>query len=153
MGVVKIFKVKFYRGNGKPDYHGMKGKGVDRMPWCETLRKWVNWTLRCPLTSNFPDQIVSWEWEDWLSWNESDGSRSDALIWNTKEMSQLDAALTLLPLTLTFDLEFSRSNYISGIGGPIVMEWKGQESLECLDMKHNHYVTSEQRIVLGTVVT
>ena len=24
---------------------GMKGTGVDRMPWCETLRKWVNWML------------------------------------------------------------------------------------------------------------
>ena len=24
----------------------MKGTGVVRMPWCETLRKWVNWMLR-----------------------------------------------------------------------------------------------------------
>ena len=38
-------------------------------------------------------------------------------MWNTKEISQLDAALTGIPLTLTFDLEFSRSNCISGMGG------------------------------------
>ena len=41
---------------------------------------------------------------------------------NTKEMSQLDTALTWVPLNLTFDLEFSRSNCILGMGGPIVME-------------------------------
>ena len=39
-------------------------------------------------------------------------------------------------LTLTFDLEFSRSNCISGMGGPIVMEWKGRESIGCPDVKH-----------------
>ena len=41
-----MFKVKLYLGNRRPDCHGTKGTGVDRMPWCETLRKWVNWTLR-----------------------------------------------------------------------------------------------------------
>ena len=41
-----IFKVKLYFGNGSPDCHGTKGTGVDRMPWCETLRKWVNWMWR-----------------------------------------------------------------------------------------------------------
>ena len=40
------FKVKLYIGNGRPDCHAMKGTGVDRMPLCETLRKWVNWMLR-----------------------------------------------------------------------------------------------------------
>ena len=40
-----IFKVNLYFGNGRPDCHGMKGTGVDRMPWCETLQKWVNWML------------------------------------------------------------------------------------------------------------
>ena len=40
-----IFNVKLYLGNGRPDCHGTKGTGVDRMPWYETLRKWVNWTL------------------------------------------------------------------------------------------------------------
>ena len=40
------------------------------------------------------------------------------------------------PLTLNFDLEFSRSNCISGMGGPIVMEWKGRESTGCPDVKH-----------------
>ena len=51
-------------------------------------------------------------------------------MWNTKEMSQLDAVLTGVPLTLTFDLEFPMWNCISGMGGPIVimvMEQKGQE--------------------------
>ena len=54
------------------------------------------------------------------------------------------------PLTLIFDLEFSRSNCISGMGGSIVMERKGQESLGCPDVKHNHYVTPRQRILLPT---
>ena len=40
-----IFKVKLYLGNGRPDCHGMKGTGVNRMPWCKRPRKWVNWTL------------------------------------------------------------------------------------------------------------
>ena len=65
----------------------------------------------------------------------------------------MDTALTGVPLTLTFDLEFSRSNCISGMGGPIVMERKGWESLGCPDVKDNHYVTSRQRILLGTRVT
>ena len=39
------------------------------------------------------------------------------------------------PLTLTFDFKFSRSNCISGMGGPIVMEWKGRESMGCPDVK------------------
>ena len=51
-------------------------------------------------------------------------------------------------LTLTVDLEFSRSNWISGMGGPIVMEWKGRESIRCPDVKHYHYVTSRQKILL-----
>ena len=52
-------------------------------------------------------------------------------MWNTKEMSQLDAALTVVPLALTIDLGFLRSNCISGMGGPIVMERKGQEWIGC----------------------
>ena len=47
----------------------------------------------------------------------------------------------------TFDLEFSRSNCISGMGGSIIMERKGQESLGCPDVKHNHYMTPRQRIL------
>ena len=43
-----IFEVKLYIGNGRPNCHGTKGRGVNRMPWCETLRKWVNWMLRWP---------------------------------------------------------------------------------------------------------
>ena len=39
------------------------------------------------------------------------------------------------------------------MGDPIVMEWKGRESIGCPDVKHNHYVTSKQRILLGTGVT
>ena len=53
-----------------------------------------------------------------------------------KEMSQLDAMLTRVPLTLTFDLEFSRSDCISGMGGPIVMERMGRQSIGCPDVKH-----------------
>ena len=53
-----------------------------------------------------------------------------------KEMSQLDATLTRVPLTLTFDLEFLGSNCISGMGGPIVIERKGWESMGCPDVKH-----------------
>ena len=45
-------------------------------------------------------------------------------MWNKKEMSQMDAMLTSVPFTLTFDLDFFRSNFISGTGGPIVMEWR-----------------------------
>ena len=77
-----IFKVKLYLWNGRPDCHGTKGTGVDRMPWCETLREWVNWTLHWlgylwpwPLTLNFQGQIVSREWEAWFSWNKRDGSQ------------------------------------------------------------------------------
>ena len=57
-------------------------------------------------------------------------------MWNKKEMSLMDATLTRIPLTLTFDLEFSRSNCISGMGGLIVMERKGRESLGCPDVKY-----------------
>ena len=53
-----------------------------------------------------------------------------------KEMSQLDAMLTRVPFTLTFDLELSKSNRISGMGGLIVMERKGRESIGCPDVKH-----------------
>ena len=76
-----IFKVKLYLGNRRPDCHGTKEMGIDRIPWSETLRKWVNWTLRWlgylwpwSLTLNFQGQIVSREWEAWFSWNERDGS-------------------------------------------------------------------------------
>ena len=57
-------------------------------------------------------------------------------MWNKNEMGQLDATLTRVPFTLTFDLEFSRSNYISEMGGPIVVERKGCESISCPDVKH-----------------
>ena len=76
-----IYKVRLYLRNGRPDCHGTKGTRVARMPWCETQRKWVYWTL-------------------------------------------------------TFDLKFSRSNGISGMGGPIVFERKGRESIGCPDVKH-----------------
>jgi len=59
---------------------------------------------------------------------------------NKKEMSQLKGTLTWVPLTLTFDLEFSRSflpsNRIVGIcyilrmDGPIDAKQKGNESTE-----------------------
>ena len=66
-------------------------------------------------------------------------------MWNTKEMSQMDTALTGVLLTLNFHLEFSRWNCIFGMGCLIVMEQKGWELIGCLDMKHNYYVTSRQR--------
>ena len=66
----------------EPDCHGKKGTRVDRMPRCETLKKWVKRTLRwlgylwpLLLTLNFQGQIVSREWETWLSWNERAGSQ------------------------------------------------------------------------------
>ena len=74
-------------------------------------------------------------------------------MWNTKEMSHIGTALTGVYLTFTFDLEFSGSNCISGVGGPIVMERKERESIRYPDVKHNHYVTSRQMILLGIGVT
>ena len=71
---------------------------------------------------------------------------------NKKVMSQLDDTLAWVPLTLTFDFEFSWSNCISGMGGPIVVERKGRESIGCLGVKHNHYATSRQRKLLGAGV-
>ena len=72
-----IFKVKLYLRNGRPNCHGTKGTGVDRILWCYTLRKWVSWILHWlwyfwlwPLTLNFQGQIVSGEWEARLSWEE-----------------------------------------------------------------------------------
>ena len=60
-----IFKVKLYLGNGRPNCHGTKGTGVNRMPSCETLRKWINWTLHwlgyfwpIPFTLKFEGQIT-----------------------------------------------------------------------------------------------
>ena len=73
-----------------------------------------------PLTLNFQGQIESQEWEAWLSWNERDGSQQDALMWNTKEMSHLDAVLTGVHLTLTFDLEFQ--------GQIVSQEWEARLS-------------------------
>ena len=57
-----------------------------------------------------------------------------------KQKGNESATLTRVPLTLTltwtFDLEFSRSNCISGRGGPIAMERKGRELIGCPDVKH-----------------
>ena len=57
-------------------------------------------------------------------------------MWNKKEMSQQDAMLTKVPLTLIFELEFLLPNCILGMGGPIVIEGKGKESIWCPDVKH-----------------
>ena len=38
------------------------------------------------------------------------------------------------------------------MGGLIVMERKGRESIEYPDVKHNQYVTSRQKILLVTGV-
>ena len=92
-----IFRVKFNLGNGRPDCDGTKGTGVDMMPWCETLRKWVNWMLRWlgyiwpwPLNMNFQGEIVSRKWEAGLSWNQGNGgdrmSRCETLRERIKRM-------------------------------------------------------------------
>ena len=79
--------------------NGAHFHGYNRMPWCETLRKWVNWMLH------------------WLGY-----------LWPW-------------PLTLNFQGQ---------MGGPIVIEWKGHESIGCHDVEHSHCVTSRQRMLLGT---
>ena len=53
-------------------------------------------------------------------------------------------------LTLTFDLQFSRSNCISGMEGPIVMEQKWRESIGCPDVKHQGNKPTECCIDWGT---
>ena len=68
--------------------------------------RWLEYLLPWPLTLNFQGQIVSWEWEARLSWNEGNGSQLDALMWNSEEMSQQDAALTGVPLTFILTLNF-----------------------------------------------
>ena len=91
------------------------------------------WNTGChtvPFTSTF--DLDLWPWIFKVKWylgngrpdchGKWDGSGYDALMWNIKEMSQLDTALTGVPLNFTFYLELSRSNCISWIGGPIVME-------------------------------
>ena len=105
---------------------------------------------RVSLTLNFQGQIVPRGWKSRFSWYERDESRLDVLMWNTKEMRRLDAALTGVPLALNCDLEFSRSNCNSGMGGPIVMERKRLESIGSPELKHNHYMTSRQMLLLGT---
>ena len=57
---------------------------------------------------------------------------------DVKQKGNESATLTRLPLTLTLtvDFEFSRSNCISGTGGPIAMERKGRELIGCPDVKH-----------------
>ena len=67
----------------------------------------------------------------------------------TKEMSQLDAVLTGVPLALNFDLEFSRSNCILGMRSPIVMEWKGQDRMPWYETQQLCDFEAE-RILLGT---
>ena len=53
-----IFKVKLYLGNWRPDCHETKGTGVDIMPWCETLMKWISWML--PWLGTF--DLDRWPW-------------------------------------------------------------------------------------------
>ena len=55
-----------------------------------------------------------------------------------KEMSRLDATLTRVSLNLTFDLELwpFKVKFISGMGGPVVMERKGRVWIGCPDVKY-----------------
>ena len=150
-----IFKVKLYLGNGRPDCHGMKGTGVNRMPWCKRPRKLVNWTLHW-LGYLYLDL---WPWifkvKLYLGTGRPDchgtiGARIDRMPWCETLYKWVNRTLCWLGYfwpTFTFDLEFSKSNCISGMGGPIVMEQKGGESMGCPDVKHRHYVTSKQRIL------
>ena len=144
-----IFMVKLYLSNGRPDCHAMKGTGVDRMPGCETLRKWVNWMLR------WMGYLWPWIFKVKLDLG---NRRTDCHGTKGTGVDRMPWCKTLWQwvnwtLTLTFDLEFSRSNCILGMGGLIVMEWKGWESIACPDVKHNHYVTPRQRILLPNGVT
>ena len=70
-------------------------------------------------------------------------------MWHKREMSQLDAALTDVPLNFTFDLEFSRLNCISGMGGLSDMEQKEQKSIGY----NTSCVTSGRRVLLGAGAT
>ena len=53
-----IFKVKLYLGNRRPDCYGTKGTSVDRMPWCEKLRKEL--TGGCADWGTFDLDLWSW---------------------------------------------------------------------------------------------
>ena len=52
-------------------------------------------------------------------------------MWNKKEMSQLDATLTRVPLTLTFD---SQNKLYLGNGRPDCHGTRGRESIGCPDV-------------------
>ena len=147
-----IFKVKLYLGNGRPDCHGTKGTGVDRMPWCEILRKWVSWTLHwlgylSPWRLTF--KVKLYHGNGRPDGHGTRGTGADRMNWC--EILREWVNWTGAYLTLTVDLQ----------GQIISREWearspwdtKGWESIGCPDVKHSHYVTSRQRILLGTGVT
>ena len=130
---------QLYLGNGRTDCHGMKGTGVDKMPGCETLQKWVNWMLFW--------LGYLWPWifkvKLYLGNRRPDchgtkGMGVDGMPWCETLRKWVNWTLRWLgylwPWPLSF--EFSRSNCISGMGGPIVMERRGRELIGCPYVKH-----------------
>ena len=103
-----------------------------------------------PLSCHPPDWTMEGFWQMFSEFYvkfQNAYSPGEHYVWHTlgmtgpidvkqKGMSQLDDTLTRVPLTLTFDLEISRSNCISGMGGPIVMERRGRGSIGCRDVKY-----------------
>ena len=143
-----ICKVTLNSGNGKPNCHEMKGTGVDRMPWCEPLMKWVYWAL-CWL--GYFD-LDLWPWifkiklylgNGRLACHETNGTGVNKMPW-CKALRKRCA--DWVALTLNSDLELSRSTCNSGMGGLIVMERKGRESIARPDVKHNHYVEVQDNV-------
>ena len=133
-----------------PPHHGTKGTGVDRVPWCETLRKWVNWMLR------WLGYLWPWIFEVKLYLGngrpDCHGTKRtgvDRMPWCETLRKWVNWTLRWLeylwpwPLTLNFQ------------GQIVSREWerKGPELIACPDVKHNHCVTSRQRMLLWTGVT
>ena len=79
------------------------------------------------------EKVISQEWECRLTWNERDVSRQ-----NVGPMLWLSMYTSHMTLTLDFQGQILKKNYISGMGWPINMEKKGCESIECW----NHIMTS-----------
>ena len=151
-----IFKVKLYLGNGRTYCHGRKGTRVDRMPWCETLRKWVNCMLR------WLGYLWSWIFKVKLylgngrpDCHETKGTGVDRMPWCETLRQWFNWMLCWLgylwPWSLTLNFQ----------GQLVSQKWearlskneRGRELIGCSDVKHNHYVISRQRILLETGVT
>ena len=150
-----IFKVKLYLRSGRPECHGMKGTGVDGMPWCKIIRKWVNWMLHWlgylwPWPLTFKVKLYYGNGRPHCCGTK--GTGVDRMSWCETLRKWVNWMLHWLGYLWPW-LWPSRSNCISRMGGLIAMERKGQETIGWPDVKHSHYLTSRQRILLGTGVT